>query len=351
MENSNRLILQDFMETCLSRAGALVERPGYGLLELVLDDDLVEHFNEDHLMLAFDYEVAAENPGSTFVTFGSNLLDTATGLALKYGRYTNLYRPGSAATMSQNLERKVCESIEFQRCRSPRVIYQWMVEQVFYDFNFRCIFRSYEKSEAMLSVVVDGYSGLQRPGFANVKKNMVPCEQPEYRLPRTNLLPLSDLYSRAVTDIELRVQELAQPINRMAQMLKVRELSKINRYYEQTAREIEIKIRATQDAVKKARLEKQLSATLNDRSRREEDAASRYAVEAEVRLDHLVAYHLPCVHIKLEVQHRDQFYNQIVVYNPYSNEIETPACPECGEPARILVPEGTGRLVCHRHSG
>ena len=42
---------------------------------------------------------------------------------------------------------------------------------------------------------------------------------------------------------------------------------------------------------------------------REENAAARYTVEAEVRLDHLVAYHLPCVHIKLEVQHKNELYN------------------------------------------
>ncbi len=80
-----------------------------------------------------------------------------------------------------------------------------------------------------------------------------------------------------------------------------------------------------------------------DHQLREEGAAARYTVETEVRLDHLVAYHLPCVHIKLEVQYKNELYNQIVVYNPYSNDIEAPACPVCGELGRLLESAAKGR--------
>lgn len=347
--SSNRLILQDFMEASLVRAGALVERPEYGLLEAVLPDDLAKHFMTDHLMLAFDYEVAGEQPGSTFVTYGSNLLDKAIGLALNYGRFTNMYRTDISSTPPGNLEKKVRESLEFLRCRPPRVIHRWMVDHIFYEFNFRCVFRSYERSEALVTVVVDGYTGLVRQGFSGLWKNVVPREQPEHRLPRADTLPLPDLYRQAVQEAELQVRKKAEPLLRAAGQLKERELAKISRYYEQTIREIEIKISNTQDAGKKERLQKQLAATANDRRRRENDAAARYNVEVEARLDHLVAYHLPCVHIKLEVQHKSMFYNQIVVYNPYSNDFESPACPACGGPARRLVPGDAGRLVCDRH--
>lgn len=349
MSNSERLILQDFMETCLNRAGALVERPGYGLLEVVLPGDLALRFGDDHILLAFDYEVAGENPESTFVTYGSNLLDTATGLALDYGHYTDLYRPDIPAAPQRNLEKIVTASLEFQRCRPPRVVHRWMADQVFYEFNFRCVLRSYEKIESLLPVVVDGFSGLPSPGFRELWKNVVPCEKPEYTLPRAELLPLRDLYRRACREAELQVKRLAKPVQQKADVLKERELAKIRSYYEQTTREIQKKYEAAEDTDKKVRLSKQINATENDRRRREEDAAARYVVEAEVRLDHLVAYHLPCVHIKLEVQHKEKILNQIVVYNSYNNRIENPACPECGEPARRLVPGVAGRLICHRH--
>jgi len=346
MSNQNRLILQDFMESLLKRSGALVEPTGYGMLETVLPDELAEQFKDDHLLLAFDYEVAEENPGSKFVTYGSSFLDTATDLALGYGHYTSLFRPQIGVTPPRNLEQQIMDGLEFLRCRQPRVIHQWMVDQVFFEFNFRCIFRSYEKTEALAPVVIDSYNGLAKPSFLELWKYVAPVTEPDYRLPKADMLSLSQLHQQACRQVEMLVRKLAEPVCRSAAALKEKEVSKISSYYEQSAREIEIKISATDDVLKRERLEKQLAATLRDRQLREEDAAARYAVEVEVRLDHLVAYHLPCVHIKLEVQHKNELYNQIVVYNPYSNEIEAPACPVCGEPARRLTPGGAGRLIC-----
>lgn len=347
--SNHRFVLQDFMESLLKRSGALVEQTGYGLLETVLSDELAAHFKDDHLLLAFDYEVAGENPGSTFVTYGSSLLDTSTNVALGYGHYTSLFRPQIDVTPPRNLEQRIMAGLEFLRCRPPRVIHQWMVDQVFLEFNFRCIFRSYEKNEALVPVVIDGYSGLPKPSsFSDLWKYIVPVTKPDYRLPGADMLPLPRLHQQACRHAEIQVRQLAESVCRSAATLKEKELAKISSYFEQSAREIESKISATDDALKKGRLEKQLAAILRDRQLREEDAAARYTVEAEVRLDHLVAYHLPCVHVKLEVQHKNQFYNQIVVYNPYSNDIEDPACPVCGQPARQLTP-GKGRLFCTAH--
>ncbi|MCL2337269.1 MAG: hypothetical protein FWC60_07620, partial [Firmicutes bacterium] len=131
MSNPNRPVLQDFVESFLKRAGALVEPVGDGLLEAVLPGELTEYFKEEHLLLAFDYEIAGENPGSNFVTYGSPLLDTVSELALGYGHYTNLYRPQIGVTAPRNLEQKIMGELKFLRCRSPRTIHQWMVDHVF----------------------------------------------------------------------------------------------------------------------------------------------------------------------------------------------------------------------------
>ncbi len=43
-----------------------------------------------------------------------------------------------------------------------------------------------------------------------------------------------------------------------------------------------------------------MSATLADRERREKDATERYGVEVDIRLDHVVAYYIPCLWVKME---------------------------------------------------
>ena len=201
----------------------------------------------------------------------------------------------------------------------------------------------------MVPVVIDGYSGLPKCSFSELWKYVAPVTNPDYRLPEMEMLPLTRLHQQACRQVEMQVKRLADPICQAAAILKEKELAKLNSYFDQSVREIIRKISATDDTLKKDRLEKQLAATSRDRQLREEDAVARYNVESEVRLDHLVAYHLPCVHVKLEVQHKNELYNQIVVYNPYSNDIEDPACPVCGEPARQLMPCSTGRLICTAH--
>ena len=96
---------------------------------------------------------------------------------------------------------------------------------------------------------------------------------------------------------------------------------------------------------KKARLEQQLSATLAERERREKDAVERYGVEVDIGLDHVVAYYIPCLCVKLELAHKDQVLTFTVFYNPLSTEIETPVCERCGRQTISLVPEHDG-FVC-----
>lgn len=98
--------LEDFLTACLERAGALVEKAGFALRETLLPDDLASHFGGSHMMLAFDHEAAAETPGSVYVTYGSQLLDTSVRLALDYGRYTDLYWPGDPPSAQKQMDRQ-----------------------------------------------------------------------------------------------------------------------------------------------------------------------------------------------------------------------------------------------------
>jgi len=106
------------------------------------------------------------------------------------------------------------------------------------------------------------------------------------------------------------------------------------------------KILASNDQDKKTRLEKQLAATRADRARREKDLVERYGVEVDVHLDHMVVYKVPCLRVKLDVQHKETVLNLTVLYNPLSAEVEAPVCPSCGQAALRLEPDREMRLIC-----
>ncbi|HAP93806.1 MAG TPA: hypothetical protein DCM26_04190, partial [Desulfotomaculum sp.] len=345
MDNPGAFSLEEFCLAYLVRAGAVVEKAGHALLEVLAPEELFPYFNHNHLFLAFDYEVARETPESIFITYGSQLLDTIIRLASFYGRYTKHYWPGNVPAFLRNMEQPVKKAIEFVHCRPPRLDMQWVAEHAFYAFSFRAAYHSFEKTDQIFSVVIDGFNGLVQQNFLKQWENIVPGESPGYACPGATILPLDTIYQIACREVETKVVEKGALLRRLTQAAKNRELVKINCYYEETAREIQQKMDGA-DEGKEARLEKQLAAVIADQERRQKDAARRYEVEAEVRLDHLIVYHMPCLHAKLEVQHKNQYFYQTVVYNPLTARIEAPACPLCGKPAHRLVPAGKGQLAC-----
>ena len=338
--------LQKFVGDYLQRAGALAEQESYAALEVLLPEGLIGYFGEEQLLLAFDYEVAEETEGSLFITHGSPFLDkTVESILQSYGRFTVRYWSGPIPELPRNFEQKVLAKLDFRRCRPPKVSMHVVEECIFYGFNFRCTFRSHEKSEEIVAVVLNGSNGqVQTKFFESWQKN-IPAEEREYSLPRARLLPLEGLYQTACRNAEQATQIWAEKIMAQGAWQKKKELAKIAGYYGELAAETQKKLTGTEDPKKKARLEQQMSATLADRERREKDAAERYGVEVEIRLDHVVAYYIPCLWAKLELAHKDQVRAFTVLYNPLSNEIETPVCECCGQQTISLVPEQDG-FVC-----
>jgi hypothetical protein len=338
--------LHKFVLDYLQRAGALVEQESYATLRVLLPDDLSEFFGEEQLLLTFDYEVAEETEGSLFITHGSPFLDkTVESVLQSYGRFTVNYWSGLIPGLPRNFEQKVLTKLDFRRCRSPKVSMHLVEECVFYGFNFRCAFRSHEKSEEVVTVVVNGSNGQVQTNFLESWQKNIPVEEREYSLPKARILPLEGLYQTACRNAEQVTQIRAEKIMTQGAWQKQKELTKIAGYYGELAAEIQRKLKGTEDLKKRSRLEQQLSATLADRERRERDAAERYGVEVDLRLDHVVAYSIPCLWVKLELAHKDQVRTFTVLYNPLSNEIETPVCECCGRQTISLVPDQDG-FVC-----
>ena len=339
--------LQKFLMDYLQRAGALADQTGFAALEVLLPEDLVGHFGEEQLLLAFDYEVAEENEGSLFITHGSPFLDKAVESVLQnFGRCTTSYRSGPPPELPRNFEQKVLAKLEFQRCRPPKVSMHTVEEYVFYGFYFRCTFRSHEKSDEIVSIILNGSNGQAQPDFLFHWQKNVPTEEREHSLLRARIMPEAALYKMACQEAEQAVQARAERILAQGAGQKRKELAKIASYYSELVAELQKKLVATEDSVKKGRLEKQLTATLADQVRRENDASERYGVEVEIRLDHVVTYHSPCIWVKLELMHKDKVLFYQILYNPLYNGIETPVCEHCGQQTLRLVPDKEGHFVC-----
>lgn len=339
----------DFVLAVLRRGGALVEDLGYAIAEALLPEGLVQEFGAEHLLMAFDQEVAAENPGSVFVTHGSPLLDAAVRLGVRYGRHTRLYWPGAAPGPPRNLARRVHDSIEYRRCRSPQVIMTWAAECLYYLFNFTCTLRSYDKQEILLAVAVNGHTGIPCPGLEQRWNTLVPADRPAYELGKVSLRPLAELYAVARSEVEAQARTAVVDYRRESDRLFQRDIRRTRQYYEGTIAELIRRKGGAKDPGRSEHAEKQIQAALADWRRRRDDLVARYRVQADVRLDHLIACAVPCVFAKVAVQHKSSLLEHLALYNPVTGEVEPARCPRCGKPTRSLVPADDGALVCPEH--
>ncbi len=348
MSNDQTINLRSFVTAFLERFGSVFEEAGYELVDALLEGELSPIF-EDRLLLAFDSEVARENPSAILVTYGSTFLDEMARKAANYGRYTILYGPDPGSKPGERLEREIRDKVEFVRCRPPKVVHQWLEEHSYRGFYFRAVFRSSERTEGMVVVVVDGHTGLVAPGFDGWWNGVVAVEEPQIALPRAKTLDWPGLYQTACQDAERQARERAASFQTQMTGRLAGELAKVTGYYSELAAEIGRKLSATDDEAKKGRLQKQLDAVQADRQRRERDTLERYAEDVELHLDHLVEYRLPRLHLRLEVQHRNQTLNTILLYNPFAHLLETPVCPICGQPTVRLVPDEKMGFTCPNH--
>ena len=337
------------MTHALARAGSVVEKPGYGLAEVLLPEELVAAFAGEELLLAFDYEVARENPGSSFVTPGSSLLDSTVSLARGIGRLTSHFWPGAVVGTPRNLEQKIGDSVDYLQCRSPSITGSWTAENIYYGFFFLCTLFASEKTEEVLSAVLNGHSGLFCPDFEEQWNSIVPLESPEYELGRAEIRPLDELYQAACESVRPKVQEKARVFQEEQGKLRERELARTGRYYTETLKELEKKRSATEDNTKKLRLETQIKATKADWTHREEDITARYQVEAEVRLDHIAVYHVPCIFVRVKMQHKKETLQHTLLFNTLFRAFESPICPRCRKPSRQMLPDGSGAFICPSH--
>ena len=346
MPSDQTINLRSFVAAYLERSGAVVEEAGYEPVEALLDGELSPIFKE-HLLLAFDSEVARENPSAILVTYGSAFLDEVAGKAASYGRYTILYGPDPGSKPGGRLEREIQDQVEFVRCRPPKVVHQWLEEHSYRGFYFRAVFRSYERTEGLIAVVVDGHTGLVAPDFAGWWKGVVATEEPQVILPSAKTLHWTGLYQTACRDAKDRPGS-AQPPHRP------------KRQEGSPARWLRSPVTTSNSLQRspgswlppamrlKSSLAEAVGGCANRPRRREKRYPGALSQEVELYLDHLVEYRLPRLHIRLELQHRNQILNTTLLYNPFAHRLEIPVCPALrpadhpprpGREKRLLLPE------------
>lgn len=338
--------LKEFALAYLRRAGAVVEEAGFELVDVLVPDALAGTLGAPVLRLAFDYEVARENPDSVFLTYGSDLLDRIVRAALETGRFTEVFWPDAEVRLPARLEHLLATEFDFVKCKAPALEGWAVYEHACYRFDFRTVFQSYDQVEEMIPVLVDGSTGQVRNELLLHWARVPPAAERPYYWPRRRERPLAELHARACLALDRLAQERAAVLEASSAGHRDRELAKMERYFAENMAALQRRLSKTDDPARQQRLQQQLAACETDRARRGKDIRERYAVSARAALDGLVVYYQPKIELRLRIQQRDEVFSFLLHYNPLDGRIEPPLCPHCDQPFRRVMRDAAGTPCC-----
>ena len=326
--------LQWLVTNYLVVAGAAVEPRSYALVEVLMPDGLAQFVGgQPHMLLAFDLEVARENAGAEFITFGHPLLDRVVQGCLGVGRTVRLHAAGTRLTPPGNLQERIAGALDFVGARSIRILNTQIEEQHAVWFQYRLTLQADEKRQPSAGVLVDLHTALPldhlMPAFARTFWDMHPTAV----LPAPETVPLATAYRAATRHLEQHaLQEAMAAFERELRPFRDRELKRVQGYYDGLVTDLSRRIELAGPAPgeKQAKLEQKLAATEEDRLRRIKDLQDKFSPRAAVALEAVTWYVWPRVRASLLVDRRKQQDHVDVWYDLMANVTQPLPCARCG---------------------
>ncbi len=338
--------LQDFVLAYCEEVGGLIERPAYGLVDLLLPDKVARRLGTEPLVrLAFTEETAAAHPEASHLTYGHPLLEGVVedmqkrGLALR--RYVNdvrLERSGLFQLIKNELAfpnawlRPLKNAVE-----APRTYY-------YVRFNFKVALVTDEKQEELASILMNLNTG--QPAWELEEQEILPLE-PEYRL-RTMYdapllwrpeLPLNSperlawLQQEAGRAVARKLTPTIEALQqRTARRLEL-DRARLEAFYDDTAADLERRLARTEDEARQASLEEKLAFAHAERERKLADVEAKYQLRINLELINTVLISQPKIALQAKLQNRYTSAQPTFVWDPLLHRVEPPLCQVCGRPA------------------
>lgn len=306
--------LQRFVTSVIEAMGGLVEPVEYALVQAMAPAGSVDLFQgREEVLLAFDYEVAEENPQAEFVTFGSYLLDQLLSFvqaeALGAVRIADV-EPPELAKAEEKIRKFLGPDAGSVVLKQQRTVYGMWAQ-----FAFRLNYLSDEKDTEFVRIWVDLVQGTV-------------CSDMQEHF---HLIPLSDTvdicYPKADTsgidtafglahDKARELAERGKSGRRNDRMLE-RERIRIVDYYDELYREtLKRSERKGLTEEKKRELLDKAASIMQEKDKQLLDIADKYDVRTECLLDHGQLLLLPLLEYEVEWVRRREKFEATVHYNP-----------------------------------
>lgn len=306
------LPLQRFVTEVIEALGGIVEPVEYALCQVLIPENYQSYFQgKSELTLAFDFEVAQENPEAEFVTFGSYTLEQVRTLAGQTAvstlRFAEVHRiaPGNS---TQKIRDVLDTRGKIEIASERPIMGIWAL------FQFQVAYVSDEKYEEPEQVWVDLLTGNVSSAMKNHQNEIIYEKEPLYPYP----IP-------ATPDFSCALKEAFQQIHREAENHKQewihniqleKDLQRIQTYYEELAAENEKRAnRANLSTDKLQDIHDKTDSIQLEKEKQVTEIKDKYNIDVEVTLDHGILYFIPEYEYDIRIDFRGSEKQQTLHYN------------------------------------
>jgi hypothetical protein len=353
--------LESFVFDYLKEAGGIVEPAVYGVHEVLLPEHLAEqwhvqayqqitfaeedqdnttHLNYNHPLVEQMVQEAHSRPASTRL-FANRLRLDKTGLeelaarswVVLNGRVT----PQTNATSAR-------------------------VRSTYVRFNFKTAILSDEKTERLVSVMMDAHAG-HRVVEAEPIESQAMASEPDALLKSLPDAPvrwgvpgdqtlkapldqraLEGLLERARSAVLDEMAEVLNALQKRVTRFHVLDEARLTEYYDELEQDLIQRIR-TASPERQAGLQDKLQAVRAERAHKLADLAQRYQVQVNLTLLNLLVIQQPKLVVPINVENRTSKVTVYAVWDPLLRCLEPLVCQVCGQPARRIYLCYNGHLA------
>ena len=307
------MTISEFIEKTVNVMGGVFETVEYALSSVLIPDEYAEYFQgKTEFFLAFDYDVAQENPESDFVTYGSFIFDTFLEISRLTPLVTHKYM-NVARTDIADAENKIKKSFNLENV--PVIVEEEFGAAMFCQFYFSVKYISDETTENLIPVWINLCAGkVDR----EIGKIFIPTDDSfndDLNILHFEHGDINEAYKTAFAEVISTAKQ--SPLIETDRRIIKSETERINRYYDELI--LENKKRTERKGLTEERIkeisEKEKSLVL-ERNRQTAEIIDKFTTKIEPSLENAIVYHIPCKRFICSMGKR--INNEFIVYYDFA---------------------------------
>lgn len=319
--------LQNFVTEVIEELGGIVEPVEYALCNVLIPEEYKGRFqNRTELILAFDFEVAQENPGSDFVTFGSYVLEEVLAIVNEKALSATRFAEVDRLLLGEPL--KKLGALFHGENKRLTILEEKPVMGVWAVFQFLIAYLTDEKEVHPEQVWVNLLTGEISESMKQHQNRIVCQDEPLYSYPVPGEIKLSEGVKAAWRYANDKAEQQNQLNTQDWQMQK--DLDRIGFYYQDLLDE-QLK-KASRKGIsenKKNELLDKAKAIEVEREKQIRETMNKYKGSVNISLDNGILYIIPLLEYRVEIQKRNEKAERLCYYNPITKLFELPEVQNC----------------------